>query len=176
MPITDTLEFGPFCLEIANETVWRQDTRLHMPPRLFGLLCYFVHHPQQLLTKDRLFDSVWGHRFVSESALKARITELRKLLGDSAKAPRFIETVCGRGYRFVAKVRSGTHTERSREVASASEEGAVQHVSKQWRAGDQALGLHTQHRLIERAVAGLPAIEFPCCNQRVKRRRSSLIR
>jgi hypothetical protein len=49
-----------------------------------------------------LLDAVWGHRFVAESVLKSAISELRAVLGDDPKQPRYIETVSRRGYRFIA--------------------------------------------------------------------------
>jgi hypothetical protein len=55
-----------------------------------------------LITKGVLLDEVWGHRFVSDSVLKTAISELRMVLEDDARQPRFIETVSRRGYRFIA--------------------------------------------------------------------------
>jgi hypothetical protein len=55
-----------------------------------------------LLTKDALLDAVWGHQFVSDSVLKTAISDLRTVLGDDPRQPRFIETVSRRGYRFIA--------------------------------------------------------------------------
>jgi tetratricopeptide (TPR) repeat protein len=54
------------------------------------------------VTKDALLDAVWGHRFVSDSVLKTAISDLRKVLGDDPRQPRYIETVSRRGYRFIA--------------------------------------------------------------------------
>ncbi len=61
-----------------------------------------MEHAGALVTKDELLDAVWQHRFVSESVLKVCINELRRTLADSAKSPRYIETVARRGYRFIA--------------------------------------------------------------------------
>jgi hypothetical protein len=58
--------------------------------------------PRMLVTKNALLDAVWGHRFVTESVLKSAISEVRAALGDDPKAPRYIETVSRRGYRFIA--------------------------------------------------------------------------
>src|SRR5581483_583534 len=52
-------------------------------------------------SKDALLDAVWGHQHVSESVLKTIISELRDVLGDDPKAPRYIETASRRGYRFI---------------------------------------------------------------------------
>jgi hypothetical protein len=57
-----------------------------------------------VVTKDQLLDEVWQRRFVSESSLKSCINELRKVLADDVKAPRYIATVARRGYRFIAPV------------------------------------------------------------------------
>jgi len=67
-------------------------------------LCALARTPRTLVTKNALLDSVWGHRFVSDSVLKTTVSELRAALQDDAKQPRYIETVSRRGYRFIAAV------------------------------------------------------------------------
>ncbi len=69
------------------------------------MLCALVDRAGILLTKDQLFEEVWGNVIVSESALTSVIKELRRALGDEAKRPRYIESVYGRGYRFLAETR-----------------------------------------------------------------------
>ena len=73
-----------------------------LAPTPFNLLCALARQPGALLTKDALLDAVWGHQFVSESVLKTAISDLRTVLGDNPREPRFIETVSRRGYRFIA--------------------------------------------------------------------------
>ena len=68
------------------------------------MLCYLVDRPGQLVTKSILLDAVWARVVVSDSMPAICVSELRKALGDDAKAPRFIVTVPGRGYRFIAQV------------------------------------------------------------------------
>ena len=70
------------------------------------MLLYLVDHAGQLVTKAALLDAIWSEVTVSDSMPAICVAELRKALGDEAKIPRFIETVHGRGYRFVAKVTS----------------------------------------------------------------------
>lgn len=68
-------------------------------------ICRAVRAPAatwSLLTKHALLDQVWGHQFVSDSVLKTAISEIRTVLNDNARQPRFIETVSRRGYRFIA--------------------------------------------------------------------------
>ena len=67
-------------------------------------MCALARTPHILVTKNALLDSVWGHRFVSDSVLKTTVSELRAALQDDAKQPRYIETVSRPGYRFIAAV------------------------------------------------------------------------
>ena len=60
--------------------------------------------PGELLTRDRLLDSVWGHRYVTASALNRVIAMARRAFGDDADRPKFIQTVHGAGYRFVGPI------------------------------------------------------------------------
>lgn len=71
-------------------------------PQVFDVLRFLVEHADRVVTKDELLDSVWGTRFVTESALTSRIKDARKAVGDDGRAQQVIRTVHGRGYRFVA--------------------------------------------------------------------------
>jgi hypothetical protein len=85
------------------------------------LLCALARRPGSLLTKNELLDDVWGHQFVSESVLKTAISDLRTVLDDHPREPRFIETVSRRGYRFIARTTavSGTATIPAKASVSA---------------------------------------------------------
>ena len=96
------MRFDSFELDEANASLLRGSEAVAVAPTPFAVLCALARHPGRLLTKDALLDQVWGHQFVSESVLKTAISELRTLLGDDARKPRFIETVSRRGYRFIA--------------------------------------------------------------------------
>jgi predicted ATPase/DNA-binding winged helix-turn-helix (wHTH) protein len=96
--------FPPFRLDLANERLWRLAQPLPLRPKTFAVLRCFVEHPGQLLTKEALFEAVWPATVVSDVVLKVCVRELRHALGDNARQPRFIETVHGRGYRFIGSV------------------------------------------------------------------------
>jgi pimeloyl-ACP methyl ester carboxylesterase len=68
------------------------------------VLAHLVEHRSRVVAKTELFEAVWGHQFVSESALTTRIKQLRRAIGDSGREQRVVQTVHGRGYRFVAAV------------------------------------------------------------------------
>jgi DNA-binding winged helix-turn-helix (wHTH) protein/tetratricopeptide (TPR) repeat protein len=105
MPQARKLSFDRFVLDQANASLTSAGNAVPVAPKVFELLCYLVSRPGQLVTKGQLLDAVWQRRFVSESVLKGHISDLRQVLGDQAKAPRYIETVTRRGYRFIAPLR-----------------------------------------------------------------------
>src|SRR5919108_5087671 len=98
------LVFGPFRLDQRDERLWRGPEAIPLPPKTFAVLCCLVTQASQLVTKDALLEAVWPETVVSEAVVTVAIRALRRVLGDQARTPRFIETVHGRGYRFVAPV------------------------------------------------------------------------
>jgi DNA-binding response OmpR family regulator len=81
---------------------------LTLTPKALILLEYLMTHPDELISRDRLLDAVWGwEQVVATRAVDARIAELRRALGDNADTPAFIDTVPGLGYRFIRKVERG---------------------------------------------------------------------
>ena len=98
--------FGAFRLEIADATLWHGSQSLPLTPKAFSVLQCLLQRPGRLVTKDELYTAVWPGVFVGDAALKVCILEIRRVLADDAKAPRFIETVHRRGYRFIAPVSS----------------------------------------------------------------------
>ena len=78
---------------------------LRLTPKAVALLEYLMTHPDELLTRDRLLDTVWGWDYPTGTrTVDTRIAELRRVLDDDPAQPRYIETVPGQGYRFVGHV------------------------------------------------------------------------
>lgn len=96
------VRFGEFELDEPNALLLRNGSAIPLSPTPFGLLCALLRQPGSLLTKHTLLDQVWGHRFVSDSVLKGAISDIRNVLGDDPRQPRYIDTVSRRGYRFIA--------------------------------------------------------------------------
>lgn len=94
------LRFGRFTLDRAGARLLRDGQVVELAPRPFALLCCLADRPGRLVSKDELLDRVWGHRHVSDSALKVCINALRQALGDDARQPQWLHTVSRRGYRF----------------------------------------------------------------------------
>ncbi len=98
------LSFDIYRFDEANECLWRNSELISLRPKAYAVLKYLVTHPGTLVTKQQLLDAVWPDTFVGDAVLKDSIRQLRDLLGDEAKSPRFIETAHRRGYRFIAPV------------------------------------------------------------------------
>jgi len=144
---TVRVRFGRFELDEANSCLLRDGKAVPLAPTPFAVLRTLARQPGALLSKNALLDEVWGHRFVSDSVLKTVISELRTLLDDDARQPRFIETVSRRGYRFIAA--ATTLRGAASAPASASELtglpapsfiGRVEALSRLRRAWDAACG------------------------------------
>jgi predicted ATPase len=97
--------FDAFVLDRRDARLWRHQEILPLSPKPFVLLCHLVAHAGQLVTKEALLEAVWPDTTASEAVLQVAIRQLRRVLGDRQRPPRFIETVHGRGYRFIAPLR-----------------------------------------------------------------------
>ena len=99
------LQSAELWIDRLSRRAWLEDDELILTPKAFALLEYLMVHPDQLITRDTLLDTVWGwESLVGIRAVDTRIFELRKALNDARAQPRFIETVSGMGYRFIGKV------------------------------------------------------------------------
>jgi DNA-binding winged helix-turn-helix (wHTH) protein len=96
--------FPPFRLDSADQCLWQGEDRIAMAPKTFGVLWYLVEHAGRLVTQDELLEALWPETYVQPEVLRKYILEIRKILSDPPKSPRFIETLPKRGYRFVAPV------------------------------------------------------------------------
>jgi DNA-binding winged helix-turn-helix (wHTH) protein/Flp pilus assembly protein TadD len=102
--LTGELSFGGFTLDAADERLRGSSGPVKLGNKAYRLLLQLVAQRGRLVTKEELFSSVWDGTIVSEAALTSAVKELRRALGDDTRTPRFIESVYGRGYRFIADV------------------------------------------------------------------------
>jgi DNA-binding response OmpR family regulator len=126
-PARHVLAFDPFLLDVGEQCLWRcsegRMERILPNPKAFSVLQYLVERAGRLVTEDELLQAVWPTVYVQPDVVKSQLYEIRKALGDSHKAPRFIETLHRRGYRFIAAVRNATAPDRlSDSEASAQQD------------------------------------------------------
>src|SRR5262245_58804546 len=108
------LTFDAFHMDLARHRLWQGEREIPLRPKAWDVLRYLIERPDFLVTKDALHHAIWADTAVSDDTRTKLIAELRQALGDSPRTPRIIETVHGRGFRFVAQVK-----EASRDVSTA---------------------------------------------------------
>ena len=103
-PASGVWRFDGCVLDIQRYELRRDGDVVHVEPQVFDVLIQLVSNHRRFVTKEELFDSVWGGRFVGEAALTSRIKAARRALGDDGESQRYIRTVRGRGYQFVGTI------------------------------------------------------------------------
>jgi predicted ATPase len=108
-----TREFPPFRLDAINECLWHHrgdgdDERVRLTPKAFAVLRYLVEHAGRLVTQNEILEAAWPDTFVQPEVLKSQILDIRRVLGDDPKNPRFIETLPRRGYQFIAPIKDSS--------------------------------------------------------------------
>jgi DNA-binding winged helix-turn-helix (wHTH) protein len=96
--------FGAYTLDVQRDELHDAAGVVQLDHQVFAVLAYLVQHHDQVVRRQELFEQLWPDRFVSEAALERCITIARRAVGDSGRRQRVIQTVHGRGYRFVAPV------------------------------------------------------------------------
>lgn len=110
-------EFGDFRLDGAKRLLRRRDgTTVPLTPRVFDTLLFMVEHHDAVLDKERIMEAVWPDSIVEENNLTQNISTLRRIFGEDPGSHRFIVTVPGRGYRFVADVKTRAEEADAREA------------------------------------------------------------
>lgn len=99
------LACGPYVFERVSRRLLLDESELPLTRRAAALLDFLLTHPNELLSRSRLMDDVWGWDFAAgERAVDLRVAELRRVLQDDAAAPRYVRTIPGEGYQFIGKV------------------------------------------------------------------------
>jgi adenylate cyclase len=95
---------GEWLIEPDLNRASRVDCVVQIEPKVLEVLSFLAEHPGEVLSKEKIIQTVWAGTFVSGGILSYSISELRKALGDDAKDPRFIQTISRKGYRLIAPV------------------------------------------------------------------------
>jgi DNA-binding winged helix-turn-helix (wHTH) protein len=124
-------EFGAFSLDSAERVLSRDGSSLTLTPKVFDTLLCLVRNRGRLLTKDELLKEIWPDTFVEEVNLAVNISTLRKALGENPQDGRYIVTVPGHGYRFVADVREVSNEDEAEQkpVAASPAESELEGYS-----------------------------------------------
>ncbi|RRN63878.1 transcriptional regulator [Caulobacter sp. 602-1] len=96
--------FGQFLLRPEQQLLLKKEAPIKIGGRALDILTALVERPGELVDKRWLIAQVWPNTYVEETNLKVNVAGLRRALEDDPCSPRFIATVVGRGYRFIAPV------------------------------------------------------------------------
>jgi DNA-binding response OmpR family regulator len=101
-PAPDVYRFSDVEVNVRSNEVLRAGSRIELSSKEFALLAYFIAHPAETLSRDRLLDAVWGYEnYPNTRTVDTHIVHLRQKLEPNPEEPRFILTVHGTGYKFV---------------------------------------------------------------------------
>src|SRR5882724_11090095 len=98
------ISFGPFRLLAAQRLLLEGDKQVRLGSRAFDILTVLVERSGEVVGKEELIARAWPQTYVEEANLKIQISALRRALGDGQDGHRYVATVPGRGYNFVAPV------------------------------------------------------------------------
>lgn len=100
-----TFEFDGLTIDINNRSIVTINGKFELPPKEFDLLLFFANNQGKILTKQRIYEEVWGEEYVyDDSNIMAIISRLRKKLEENSGNPKYIQTIKGIGYRFNKEV------------------------------------------------------------------------
>lgn len=125
--------FDDFELDAGAVELRKDGAAVAVEPQVFALILLLVENRERMVSKDEIIEKVWDGRFVSESALTSRIKSARKALGDDGKTQKYIKTLHGQGFRFIADASVRQHSkieiphakESERAVASVADAKGV---------------------------------------------------
>jgi len=105
LTVAEQLRSGDLVVDRTKRRAYLNSVEINLSPKAMSLLEYMVTHSDELLSRDRLLDAVWGWDYpIGIRTVDTRVAELRRVLGDDPGDPQYIETIPGQGYRFIGKV------------------------------------------------------------------------
>lgn len=160
MPAPKRLIFATFLLDLQDERLWQGTEAVRVGSKALDVLRCLTAAAGQLVTKETLLEAVWPEAVVGEAVVAVAIRSLRRALGDTARTPQFIETVHGRGYRFIAPV---TVAEAPLEEPNATENTQIERLAAADSSGifvGRKAELARMHAWLRAALKGRRQVGF----------------
>jgi cholera toxin transcriptional activator len=174
-PSARVVRFGIFEVDLLAGELRRKGARIHLQEQPFQVLAVLLERSGDVVTREELRQKVWpADTFVDfDHSLNTAINKIRDALGDSATAPKFIETLARRGYRFIAPVQllaaspsKSTHPDLSASGAQAGNTAALQSASASMENADMSSLPHPEPH---------PELDLPIPHRRLSRGLFALI-
>ncbi len=99
-----TISFAEFEIDTGHRRLVRGGEAVVLNAKAFDVLTFLAINSGRIVTKDEIIEAVWDDKFVEEANLVVQISNLRRVLGDTRNSPRFLVTIPGKGYKFVADI------------------------------------------------------------------------
>ena len=138
------IKFGGYLLDVSGTRLLSVNSKseILIEPKLFELLLLFIERPNIVITRQDILEHLWADSLVTDNAINKLIANLRKLLGDNAKKPNYIQTIPKRGYRLVCDVElleSDTSSQSNSNVPAPDSENKTETVfhrslKRKWKA------------------------------------------
>lgn len=155
--MTESVSFGPFELRPAERLLTRDGVPVEIGSRALDVLAVLLEQPGEIVDRSALLDRVWAGVTVTDGSLRAHVAALRKALGDSGDTGgRYVATVAGRGYAFVASMTRNTgpaHPPGPARVTPGLPAAKTELIGREAELRD-VLALHADHRLLTLAGPG----------------------
>lgn len=161
-PPAGTSQATELCIDSVDECLWEGERKIELPPKAFAVARYLAERQGRLVTKVELLDAIWPGVSVDEGALKAIVRTVRAALHDDADAPRFVQTVHRRGYRWIGVVRFSRAPaarpagDPSQSTARAASAAALRKSRRPLVGRDASLSMLREH--LARALSGVRQI------------------
>ncbi len=136
------LSFGPFEVDRQTGELFKGGTPIRLPGQAFQILLALLEVPGELITREQLRDQIWpdGRSVGFEHSLNVAVNRLRGALSDSAEEPRYVETVPGKGYRFIGTVEGSAPEVEATPIANTSvTAGFAGRSNRKWWVASGAL-------------------------------------
>ena len=101
--------FGDYVLDTQRAELHGSGVPIKLRRKVLQVLAYLLAHHDRVVPKDELLEQLWPEQFIGDATLKSCLKTLRQALGDRSRSPRFVRTLHGQGYRFVAPVEMQEH-------------------------------------------------------------------
>lgn len=147
--VKSNISFNEYTIDPTRRILLKNGETVRLNPKTFDLLLALIGRQGEIVSKEELLDMVWGEQFIEEGNLTVNISLLRKALGEKANEPRFLVTIPGRGYKFIAPVSVGSPPNAA---MNAGDVEAVDMADESHEARETAVALPVQNPAVPRSV------------------------
>jgi len=143
------LRFADFVVDPSQRSIHRRADTVTLTPKTWAVLYYLASHEGRIVTKDELFATAWPDTVVSDGTLSWCIKEIRRALNDTGRQPRYLKTVYGQGFQFIAARPDVVGDPRTREptpagfVGRSAELGRLRQLWETAKHGQRQVGFVT---------------------------------